>query len=83
MKTILIAPSDLMGPFITPPENQGQMVEVSYASTETYILQKTVDRSRRTEKMMAYEWPEGAEYSPQNKSPELGPLVGLAHISAP
>ena len=83
MKTILIAPSDLMGPFITPPENQGQMVEVSYAGTGDYILERTHDRSTQTEKTLAYKWSGNSVFSPQNRAPKLGRLIGEAQITNP
>lgn len=74
--TILIKKANLQGPFITPPECQGQMVTRSFACTEDYIIAHTCDQSDRTDKVEAYHWPAKGEFSPQNQSPKLGRLAG-------
>jgi len=81
-KIIKINSGELQGPFITPPENGGQIVTVSYACTECYILAKTYDASDRTEKIEAFEWPEDEEgsFGPQNGAPDLGDFAGIAEI---
>ena len=78
-KPILIDKNDLQGPFLTPPVNGGQIVETSYACTEDYILERTFDRSDRSEKIVAYHWPaSGAPFDPWNGVPETGRRAGSA-----
>lgn len=78
MKNISIAKTDLQIPFITPPENGGQIVEVSYSCTEDYVLERKFDRSDRSETIRAYKF--RGEVSPQNQAPKLGKFVGVAKI---
>ena len=80
MKTIKISASDIQGPFITPPENAGQIVEVSYACTEDYILQLTEDRSDRSSEIIAYGWPASGEFTPQCRVPRLGRKMGAVKL---
>jgi hypothetical protein len=64
--------------FVTPPENQGQIVIVSYACDGDYIYKRTYDQSDQEETIRLYEHPgEGdeEEWGPWNRSPRLGDLV--------
>lgn len=64
--------------FHTPPENQGQMVEVSYASDGEYAYRRVYDCSDRSESIERVAWgdwwadvPEGTniDWEPWNKAP--------------
>jgi hypothetical protein len=71
--------------FITPPENQGQIVTVSYAlaADDELILVRTYDASDRTTSYDAYAYPEECDqdsYDPANGEPELGAYVGQCSV---
>lgn len=85
-KIITIDPDEIQDDFLTPPENQGQIVEVSYACTEDYILECTTDRSDNSTKIVAYQYPaDGSEdggIEPWNGVPNLGRRAGLVRLLA-
>jgi len=62
-----------------PPENQGQIVEVSYGCDEDYVYRKTYDRSDRTTAYARFEHPDTPEqefdFDPWNGEPSLGDEV--------
>ena len=71
--------------FITPPENQGQIVTVSYAlaADEEAIIERTHYASDRTTRYDAYSYPENddGDWAPWNGAPELGDHLGECSIS--
>ena len=72
--------------FIVPPENQGQIVEVSYAiaADDEVIIERTLDKSDRTIRYDAYEYPDKEwEWDPWNGTPSLGEHVGVCAITDP
>jgi len=81
---IVIDRDELQSGFLTPPVNQGQMVDVSYACTEDYILERTEDRSDRTLEIVAYHYPaDGSEdngIEPWQAVPKLGRRAGLVEL---
>lgn len=66
------------GPFVTPPECQGQMVEYSYALDNDHdvIIERRCDRSDRSTSYCAYVCPDGDDWSPWNGTPKLGKEIG-------
>lgn len=61
--------------FVVPPENGGQIVEVSYAydTVVCEIVQRTHDRSPRgTTTYRWFEDPDTEDWDPQNGAPDLG-----------
>lgn len=84
MTKITVNKSDIQGGFLTPPENAGQIVEVSYACTEDYILERTWDRSDGSAQIVAYHYPaSGAEdggIEPWQAVPTLGRRAGVVNI---
>lgn len=80
MKTIAIKKNRILCYFITPPENQGQIVTVDYACTEDYILERTSDASDKSETIVAYRWPANGGFDPWNGAPKLGRRAGIAII---
>jgi hypothetical protein len=81
MKTIKIAKDEILTPFITPPENGGQIVEVSYGGTESMILRRTYDASDRSDKIEAFLPKSGEEsFEPWNGTPKLGRRVGRVEV---
>lgn len=58
----------------TPPENGGQIVEVSYALAGDMVIQRTYDRSDRSETLCAFRL--RGEFEPQNCAPRLGRQIG-------
>ena len=77
-----IAINEIQGGFQIPPASQGQIVVVSYATTEDYILRKVWDRSiaGNNEVIHAYEWPDSEVFEPQNEVPELGEFVDSVEL---
>lgn len=62
--------------FVTPPENQGQIVLVSYGCDGDYIYEHVYDQSDRSTTVRVYEHPENdEEWGPQNGAPNLGEQV--------
>lgn len=80
MKTIEIEKREIKHPFIVPPENGGQIVEVSYSCTESYILVATLDKSDGSQKIEAYDWPRSGEFEPWNCAPKMGRYRGPVTI---
>jgi hypothetical protein len=70
--------------WITPPENQGQIVSVSYNldSDAGVILESIYDASDRSQEYRAYSYPDDddGEWSPWNGTPELGECLGQCTI---
>lgn len=59
--------------FVTPPENGGQIVEVSYACDADNIYERIHDRSDRTTVINVYEHPNAeCDFDPQNGTPRTG-----------
>lgn len=62
-----------------PPENQGQIVEVSYGCDAEYVYRKTYDKSDRTTSYARFEHPDTPEqefdFDPWNGEPKLGDEV--------
>lgn len=73
--------------FIVPPENGGQIVEVSYAlgrlvdspDADAVVLENTYDRNDGTTRVEAYEATE-TEFAPWNGVPALGTHIGLVRL---
>lgn len=62
--------------FVTPPENQGQIVLVSYGCDADYIYERVVDQSDRTTTVRVYEHDEDdEEWEPHNGAPSLGDQI--------
>lgn len=57
-KRIVLEPDAVrdLGPWRVPPENQGQMVEVSYTGDEEYVYERSFDRSPRTTSFRRRPW---------------------------
>lgn len=72
---------DACGAMHTPPECQGQIVEVSYGCSPTYIYERSYDRSDRTVRITAYEHPDtdDADFDPWNGTPDTGDMVGVVY----
>lgn len=69
--------------FITPPENQGQIVLVSYACDGDYIYERTYDQSDRTTIVCVYEHPDtDQDWEPQNSVPSTGDLVARVKVAS-
>lgn len=70
--------------FITPPENQGQIVTRSYAldQDELVIIEKIHDGSDGNVTYHAYAYPDSdyGEWDPWNGSPETGDYLGECRI---
>lgn len=69
--------------FSTPPENQGQIVEVSYgyAPKEQVIIERVYDKSDRALSYRAYEDPDPeADFDPWNGTPKLGDDLGSCNV---
>jgi hypothetical protein len=67
--------------FVTPPENQGQIVLVSYACDGDYIYARAHDQSDRSTAVSVYEHPEtDSDWQPQNGAPRTGELVGRVDL---
>lgn len=66
--------------FVTPPENQGQIVTVSYglAAENEIIITCTYDASDKTTIYDAYYYPDDDEgkWEPWNGVPEIGEHLG-------
>ena len=73
------------GEFITPPENQGQIVTVSYALDDTAfaVIEKIHDAADNTTIYIAYEYPDVLYlfFQPWNNAPNLGKKIGECSIS--
>lgn len=72
-------------PFITPPELQGQIVDVSFSIDieSEVILTKTVDRSDGSTEYEAFVYPDSdEEFEPWNGAPTLGRSLGVCSVSA-
>ena len=80
MKRIKIPESELIIPFVTPPENQGQMIEISYSCTEDYVLRRVIDRSDAAQLIGAYKHVDDGDFAPHFAAPDLGNFVGLVDI---
>lgn len=59
-----------IGTFLTPPENQGQIVEVSYTMIDGEVIRKTFDQSDRTTQYAISDGLEGDEGDYQNGEPD-------------
>lgn len=83
-KILHIHRREILTPFTTPPENGGQIVTVSYAGTEEYILRSTSDASEPgPDKIEAFLPAAGeTEFEPWNGAPKLGRRIGTVEISA-
>ncbi len=69
--------------FVTPPENQGQIVIVSYACDADYIYARAIDQSDRSVSVSVYEHPETEEdWGPQNGAPRTGELVATVEAQS-
>ena len=83
-KKILINIDELQSGFQTPPENQGQIADVSYACTEDYILERINDRSDNSVVVVAYRYPaDGSEdygIEPWQAVPKLGRRAGIVEL---
>jgi len=59
-----------------PPEHQGQIIEVSYSldAEAEVILERTIDRSDRSEVIVAYAYPKrrAGSWEPWTRPPRLG-----------
>lgn len=67
--------------FVTPPENQGQIVTHSYAyAAEGVIIERVHDASDRTTRYYAYK-DDGSEWDPWNGVPALGESLGECQVS--
>jgi len=65
-----------MSDYITPPENQGQIVIVSYASDGEGVLRRTVDQSGQRPTLIEHiSWDafldHEPEYEPWNRAPRI------------
>jgi len=81
-KIITISRDEIQGAWLTPPENQGQIVEVSYACTEDYILRCWHDRSDGETRITAYDWPAKDEpFAPWQSVPSHGRRRGVVEIT--
>lgn len=63
--------------FITPPENQGQIVEVSYGAHEEGVVMRVTDHSDRSDYYRLAHWTEKLgrwwdSRGPQNEEPPYG-----------
>lgn len=73
--------SSEIGRFDVSPENQGQIVTVSYAWADGVIIERVYDASDRTESMTAYEdGDQDGEWDPWNRTPKLGKALGSVEI---
>lgn len=63
--------------WITPPQNQGQIVVTSYAEANGMILERTYDRSTGRITDVAYRHPVRGEFEPWQSVPKLGRRVGI------
>lgn len=79
MKTLKIDGEEI-GAWITPPENGGQIVEVSYARAGDVALRRVYDRSDRQETITAFRFSDRHEFEPQNGEPALGRKLGRVEI---
>ncbi len=62
--------------FVTPPENQGQIVLVSYGCDADYIYERSYDQSDRSTTIRVYDHAEEeGDFEPQNGVPSTGELV--------
>lgn len=62
--------------FVTPPENQGQIVLVSYGCDAEHIYERVFDQSDRTTTVNVYEHDdEDEDWSPWNAAPSLGEKI--------
>lgn len=75
--------------FITPPQNQGQIVDVSYAETPHGIIMRVFDRSDRTTYYKKTPWTKkllawSVSSGPQNEEPPTARWfkVSEAEVSA-
>ena len=70
--------------WVTPPENQGQIVTVSYSldSDAEVILESIYDASDRSQEYRAYRYPadDDGEWTPWNGTPALGKCLGACEI---
>lgn len=70
--------------FITPPENQGQFVTLSYAldCDAEVILVSSYDAGDHSKVYYAYMYPDNDDgsWEPQNCVPELGEYLGECQI---
>ena len=80
MKIVSICSSELITPWTTPPECGGQIVEHSYARTESLVLHRIHDRSDGQITISAHT-PGRGSYEPQNREPKLGRKVGFVTIT--
>ena len=69
----------------TPPENQGQIVTVSYSldAGAEVILESIYDASDRSQEYRAYAYPcdDDGAWEPWNGAPPLGRYLGLCEIA--
>jgi len=70
--------------FVTPPGNQGQIVDVSYGldNDAEVIVVRTYDASDRTTIYTAYRYPtdDDGSWAPWNGAPELGDEIGPCFV---
>jgi hypothetical protein len=66
--------------FTVPPQNQGQIVQVSYGCTPDYIFKRSLDKSDRTVIVRAYHHPDGdEEFEPWNDIPCVGKFISVVY----
>lgn len=70
--------------WVIPPENQGQIVTVSYSldADAGVILERTYDASDQSEGVVAYHYPRNDDgaWDPWNGTPRLGRCIGKCRI---
>lgn len=71
--------------WVTPPENQGQIVTVSYSldSEAEVILERIHDASDGTTEFRAYRYParDDGSWEPWNGTPKLGRSLGKCEVT--
>jgi hypothetical protein len=78
---ITVNQSDIQGPFVTPPECAGQMVQVAYACTEDHILKRIRNPQTGAEVVKLFTHPASdVTFQPHNHVPKTGRFVGHAQI---
>lgn len=71
--------NELLENFVVPPQNMGQIVEVSYSCTSEHIIERINDRTDNSVKYMAYDFVDD-EFDPWNGAPRLGRRIGEVQI---
>lgn len=64
--------------FYIPPENQGQIVTVSYGCSPSFIFERCLDRSDNSLSITAYRHPTNdVDFDPWNSIPKMGRRIGV------